>query len=532
MNTINFKLQFLSILGCGAVLSPTFLKAQSKAKNQHPNIIFILSDDHAQTAISAYGGINSKIAVTKNIDRIANQGAIFSNMYCTNSLSGPSRACLLTGKYSNVNGFYVNEGGIVFDNTQPTTATILHENGYSTALIGKWHLMSQPVGFDYYKIHINNAQQGSYWDPVYDTNGVALKETGYETNISTNSAIEWMDKGRDKNKPFMLMLHFKAPHRSWEPDSIYQHLYDNVDFPYPATFDDDYKTREKTAGQSMAKIAENLSRLDLKQVPPNGLNDKEKNDWLWYGGTGKNQFWSPDSSLQGESLKRWKFQKYIKDYMRCVQSVDDNVGRVLDYLEKSGLDDNTIVFYMGDQGYFLGEHGWYDKRWMYEESIKMPCLIRFPKQIKSGIKIENMAINVDIAPTILDYAGVKIPNDMQGESLKPLLEDNKNASSKWRKSVYYQYFEYPKWHNVLPHYGIRNSRYKLIHFYYTDDIWEFYDLKNDPNELTNQYNNPIYKKTIAGLKVELQKQQKKYKDDMPLNERKEMTKKYSVEYKN
>lgn len=524
---MNYKI--LPLIGCSLV-STVHLLAVDKQKNTRPNIIFILADDHAKPAISAYGGINAKLAPTPNIDRIASEGALFNNMLCTNSISGPSRACLITGKYSNVHGFYQNEGGIVFDNSQPTTATILQANGYSTALIGKWHLMSKPVGFDFYMIHAASNQQGLYWNPLYDINGTLQKINGYESSISTDAALKWMSAERDKCKPFMLMLHFKAPHRPWEPDSIYQHLWDDVDFPYPATFNDDYKTREKTAGQSMATIENHLSRNDLKQTPPAGLTEKERADWLWYGGSGNNQFWTPNDSLQGQKLKNWKFQQYIKNYLRCVRSVDDNVGRVLDYLKESGLDENTIVVYMGDQGFYLGEHGWYDKRWMYEESFQMPCLIRYPKDIKPGEKINLLATNIDIAPTLLDYAGVKIPKDMQGKSLKPILEENKCAEKNWRKSVYYQYFEYPKWHNVLPHYGLRTDRYVLIHFYFTEDMWEFYDLEKDPNELTNQYANPEYCKIIERLKKELAIQQKKVGDYLPLDERKKLTEKFSIQY--
>ncbi len=523
------KLQLLSFIGMAGAFQMHAVD-KNKPDTERPNIIFILSDDHAKPAISAYGGIYAKLAPTPNIDRIANEGALFNNMLCTNSISGPSRACLITGKYSTTHGLYLNEGGIVFDNTQPTTATILHSNGYATALFGKWHLMSKPVGFDYYKIHAASNQQGMYWDPLFETNGKVEKEKGYESNLSTNAALKWLDEGRDKAKPFMLMLHYKAPHRTWESDSIYQHLWDDMDFPYPATFNDDYKTREKTAGQSMATIENHLSRNDLKQVPPPGLTGKDRADWLEYGGSGKNQFWTPDPNLKGQELKNWKFQQYIKNYLRCVRSVDDNVGSLLNYLKKNGLDKNTIIVYMGDQGFFLGEHGLYDKRWMYEESFQMPCLIRFPKNIQAGIKINLLAANIDIAPTLLDYAGVKIPADMQGKSLKPLLEQNEKVEKKWRKSVYYQYYEYPKWHNVLPHYGLRTNRYKLMHFYYTEDMWEFYDLQKDPNEMTNQYNNPEYQKIIAGLKKELYKQQKNIGDDMHLEERRKMTEKYSLQY--
>lgn len=521
--------KILPLVGCG-VLSLSFVAAVEKKQAARPNILFILADDHAKTAISAYGGINAKLAPTPNIDRIAKDGAIFNNMLCTNSISGPSRACLLTGTYSTINGFYQNEGGVRFDSTQVTTATLLQANGYNTALVGKWHLFTTPVGFDYYKMHDNPNQQGTYWNPIFNTNGTKATEKGYSSNLEANAALKWLNNDRDKSKPFMLMLHFKAPHRPWEPDSIYQHLFDNVQFPYPVTFNDDYIGREKTAGQSMAMIEKHLSRKDLKQEPPVGLTRKVEAEWLNYGGSGDNQLWSPSTELKGQELKNWKFQQYIKDYLRCVRSVDDNVGRVLDYLKANGLEENTIVIYMGDQGFYLGEHGWYDKRWMYEESLQMPCVVRFPKGVKAGKKIDKLGLNIDIAPTLLDYAGVKVPKAMQGKSLKPLLEQNKDVENTWRKSAYYQYFEYPKWHRVQPHYGVRTERYKLIHFYYSMDVWELYDLKNDPNELKNQYGNPEFQKISANLKAELKKLQKQYKDNLSLDARKKMTDKFSVKY--
>ncbi len=519
----------LPVLGC-SLSSCNFAKEPEKKLDTRPNIIFILADDHAKTAISAYGGINAGLAPTPNIDRIAKEGAIFNNMLCTNAICGPSRASLLTGTYSTTNGFYQNEGGVRFDSTQVTSALLLQKAGYNTAITGKWHLFSTPVGFDYYKIHDDPSQQGFYWNPLFSTNGVRAVETGYTTNLEADAALKWLNDVRDKSKPFMLMLHFKAPHRIWEPDTIYQHLFDNITFPYPATFNDDYAGREKTAGHAMATIENHMSRGDLKQIPPANLSGKQKQDWLWYGGSGDLQDWSPSPDLKGQELKNWKFQNYIKDYLRCVRSIDDNVGRVLDYLKENGLEENTIVIYMGDQGFYLGEHGWYDKRWMYEESLQMPCLVRFPKGVKAGEKIDKIGLNIDIAPTLLDYAGVHIPGEMQGESLKPLLEQNKKAEKNWRKSAYYQYFEYPRWHRVQPHYGVRTNRYKLIHFYYNIDVWELYDLKNDPNELNNQFNNPDYQETVAELKLELKRLQKQYDDDLSLEQRRKLTDRYSVQY--
>lgn len=525
---MNCNKNVLPFIGLG--LLSISAHAQQKAETKRPNIIFILSDDHARSAVSAYGGINAQLAPTPNIDAIGNDGAIFNNMLCTNAISGPSRACLITGKYSTSHGFYQNEGGIQFDNTQTTVQKLLRENGYNTALVGKWHLMSKPTGFDYYKIHGDKSQQGTYWDPIFEENGKKHTEKGYATNLVTDAAIQWISQGRDKNKPFCMMLNFKAPHRPWEPDTKYLHLFDDVDFPFPASFNDNYSGREKTAAESMATIENHLSRGDLKQTPPEGLSKQERSKWLWWGGSGKNQYWSPDSTLKGQALKNWKFQQYVKNYLRCVRSVDDNVGRVMAYLKENGMLENTIVIYMGDQGFYLGEHGWYDKRWMYEESIQMPCLISYPNGIKAGTKIDKIALNVDITPTLLNYAGIKAPKDMQGVSLKGLLEKDKKVEANWRKSAYYQYFEYPKWHNVQPHYGVRTDRYKLIHFYYNVDVWEFYDLEKDPTEVKNQYNNPEYSKVITSLKKELSKLQKQYGDNLPLKERRKMTDKYMLKY--
>lgn len=519
----------IPIVGCTLVALSAHAADKQKMESR-PNILFILSDDHACPAISAYGGINARLAPTPNIDAIGNNGAIMRNMLCTNSISGPSRACLLTGKYSTANGFYQNEGGIVFDNTQEQYQKLLRANGYTTALFGKWHLMSDPAGFDYYKIHADASQQGTYWDPVFSINGKKEREKGYATTITANSAIGWLDDIRDKDKPFCLMLHFKAPHRPWAPDSCYLHLFDGVTFPYPETFNDDYSTRELTIGKSMATIENHLSRNDMKQTPPAGLSPEERDKWLGWGGSGEDQFWTPDPNLKGQDLKNWKFQTYIKDYLRTVRSVDDQVGRVVKYLKDHGLYENTIIVYMGDQGFFLGEHGLYDKRWMYEESLQMPCLISYPKKIKAGQNLKELALNVDIAPTLLDFAGVKVPADMQGKSMKTLLTDEKKAEKGWRKTAYYQYFEYPKWHNVQPHYGVRTEIYKLIHFYYNIDQWEFYDLRADRNELLNQYGNPKYKEIISWMKKEIVRLQKQYGDDMPLNERRRLTDRYMLKY--
>ncbi len=514
----------------GALLALSSCGGAETEAPKRPNILFILSDDHTREGISAYGGRFSEIAKTPNIDAIAENGVLMENVVCTNSISGPSRACLLTGKYSTEHGFYQNEGGIVFNGEQQQYQHLLKAAGYRTVLFGKWHLYSMPTGFDHFMIHNDQSQQGLYWNSIYNIDGRDTTANGYSTTITANAALEWLDQNAVGDEPFAMMLHFKAPHRPWEPDSCYQHLWDDIEMPYPETFNDDYKTREETIGVNMATVENHLSRLDLKLTPPEGLTPEERMKWLWYGGNGNGEFWTPDPKLQGEELKKWKYQGYVKDYLRCVRSVDDQVGRVIAMLKEKGIFENTLIIYMGDQGFYMGEHGIYDKRWMYEESLIMPCLISYPGDVKAGQKVDKIALNVDIAPTILDFAGIEIPKDMQGESMKALLEGDKTAADNWRTSAYYQYFEYPKWHNVQPHFGIRTERYKLIHYYYNIDKWEFFDMEKDPNELTNQYDNAEYAEVIDSLKVELKDLQVKYNDDLPLDERRELTDRYMLKY--
>lgn len=493
---------------------------------ERPNIIFIMSDDHASHAISAYGGIYKDVAPTPNIDRLANEGILMSNTFCTNSICGPSRATILTGKYSHQNGFYKNVGGDPFNGSQTTFPKELQKNGYTTAVVGKWHLWSEPTGFDYYKYHVLNEEQGSYWNPVYNDNGKEVLEKGYATNLTGQFALDWLENKRDKTKPFMLMFQFKAPHRPWYPDEKYKTLFDGVTMPYPETFNDDYQTRELTAGKAMMTVEHHLANKDLKITPPEGLTEVEYNKWLRLGDKGEHV--SPSDTLTGEALKQWKYQKYIKDYLACIRSVDDNVGQLLDYLDANGLADNTIVIYTADQGFYLGDHGWYDKRFMYEESLRMPFMIRYTSKIKAGQKSDNINLNIDFAPTILDMAGVKPPKDMQGKSFAKSLTDGHSRCE--RKDMYYHYYEYPKWHNVQPHYGIRTDRYKLIHFYYDVDVWELYDLQEDPNELTNAYGNADKKDLIKKLKRKLYKLQKEYGDDVSLEQMRAVTKEGMVHY--
>jgi arylsulfatase A-like enzyme len=344
--------------------------SEAEKQVERPNIIFIMSDDHASQAISAYGGIYDSLAPTPNIDRLANEGMLFRNVFCTNAICGPSRAAILTGKYSHVNGYYKNEGGGVFNNQQWTFPEELQKNGYQTALFGKWHLGSEPKGFDYYKFHEGNGQQGFYWNPVYNQNGVTITEKGYATNLTTDYALQWLDSATGNKKPFCLILQYKAPHRNWEPDSMYTDLWENIEMPYPKTFNDDYKTRELTAGNTDMTM-DFFNRKDMKQVPPAGLEGTALNTWFTYGNK-RGENWKPNDLMSDEEVRKWKYQTYIKDYLACVKSVDDNVGRVLKYLDEKGLAENTLVVYTSDQGFYLGEHGWFDKRFMYEESLRMP----------------------------------------------------------------------------------------------------------------------------------------------------------------
>ena len=508
-------LLLLSLCACNSAKDEQ--KDIVEKENKPLNIIYIMADDHAYQAVSAYGSQISKLAPTPNIDRIAEQGARMDAVYCTNSICGPSRSSILTGKFSHVNGFYKNVDGGDFNGEQLTFPKVFQKNGYQTAVIGKWHLGTTPTGFDYSKVLINWGGQGTYFNPQFCING---KDTVRETKRHSTKAIEddcldWLEN-RDTTKPFMLLYQFKAPHRDWRPDSMFHELFTDFDFPLPETFEDDYEGR-LAASENMMEIGNHLNRRDMKQVPPPGLSRRDSMRWLAYGDKG--QYWSPNDSLKGDALKYWKYQTYIKDYLRCVAGVDRAVGSVLDYLEENGLSENTIVVYTSDQGFYLGEHGWFDKRWRYEESFKMPFLIKNPRTIEAGTTSDAMVMNVDFAPTLLDMAGLDIPAQMQGKSFKGAFEgDDKNK----RKSVYYHYYEYPIWHKVQPHYGVKTDRYKLMHFYYSMDEWELYDLKTDPNEMRNIYAEAPAE-LIESLKKELESLRKEYKDDGSMEQMRRMT---------
>lgn len=419
----------------------------------------------------------------------------------------------MTGKYSHINGYYKNYKGGVFDSKQWTYPQELKKAGYQTALVGKWHLASEPVGFDYYKYHISQGQQGLYWNPLYNDNGKKIKEKGYATNLTTDFAIDWLN-GRDEKEPFCLMLQYKAPHREWAPDTKYEDLWDDIEMPYPATFNDDYKARELTAGDTEMTM-DYFSRKDMKMTPPDSLSLKERRKWMKYGFK-PGEIVAPTEDLSSEEIREWKYQKYIKDYLATIKSVDDNIGRVLKYLKENGLEENTIVIYASDQGFFLGEHGFFDKRFMYEEALRMPFIIRYPGKIKPGTIVEDIVSNIDFAPTLLEMAGIAVPEAVQGNSFFSNLKGK--TSQDWRQSMYYHYYEYPFYHRVQPHYGIRNQRYKLIHFYYDVDIWEFYDLQNDPSEMNNLINSDTHAELVDSLKTELYRLKKGYGNTMSLTE--------------
>ena len=491
---------------------------QSKDLSKPPNIIFIMSDDHAVSAVSAYKDWLSQAAPTPNIDRIAKEGMLMHAAYNTNSICGPSRAAILTGKYSHINGFFKNESGGDFDGSQETFPKMFQRGGYQTAVIGKWHLGTAPTGFDYSKVMVNHGGQGTYFNPVFVENGKdTLVETKrHSTAQIAHDALKWLKTGRDYEKPFMMMYQFKAPHRPWTPNPKFDYLFSR-DLPLPETFNDDYSGR-LAASQNMLEIENHMNRRDLKVPPPPGLSQKEENEYYRYGNNG--EFWTPNDTLQGAELKYWKYQRYIKDYLRCVAGVDHAVGEVLDYLRDNGLEENTIVVYTSDQGFYLGEHGWFDKRWMYEPSFRMPLLIKYPKKIKAGSHNENLVLNIDFAPTLLDLANLDIPEEIQGESFKNQLFDEAYTP---RDAIYYHYYEFPYWHKVQPHYGIRTKKYKLIHYYYSMDEWELFDLENDKNEMNNLYGDPDYQQVVTALRTNLVKLQIKYKDNMTLEEMKAMT---------
>ena len=494
--TLNRR-DFLRFTG-GAAVAATLGRRAGAAPDARPNILFIMTDDHARHAISAYG---SRINKTPNIDRIANEGMRFDNCFVTNSICAPCRAVVLSGKHSHLNGQLTN--GMRFDGSQQLVSKLLQKAGYATAMIGKWHLNSDPTGFDFWEILVG---QGPYYNPPMIRNGQRVKHTGYTTDIVTDILLDWLENKRDKAKPFFAFYQHKAPHRNWQPSPKHLHLYDDVTIPEPDTLWDDYSGRSSAAKQQTMTIAQHLTPFDLKLKAPGGLTPEQRKAWD-PAYDPKNEAFRK-ANPQGKDLVRWKYQRYIKDYLRCIASVDDNIGRVLRYLEDAGIAKNTVVFYTSDQGFYLGDHGWFDKRWMYRESLINAFLARWPGVTKPGSVDTHMCQNLDYAPTFLDIAGAPIPEDMQGVSLKPLLEGKKPKD--WRKSIYYHYYEFPGAHSVRRHYGVRTDRYKLIYFYNLDE-WELFDLEKDPKELHSVYAEPAYADTVKTMKAELQRLRTLYK---------------------
>ena len=507
-------ISFLFLFAC----APKPEKEETKTR---PNILFIMTDDHAKKAMSIY---DNSLIKTPNLDKIGEEGIVFTHSYVTNSICGPSRAVFLTGKYNHINGFVDNSSR--FDGSQMTYPKILQEHGYYTSVIGKWHLKSVPQGFDYWDILIG---QGQYYNPVMINMGDTIQHTGYATNIITDLAIETLENRIPKDQPFCLMVQHKAPHRNWMPDTI--HLSGEKVYPLPDNFYDKYENRTAAAEQDLS-IKNMFMSLDMKLDPErvketgsggspnnfnvtsnwkhsrNRMNKQQLEAWDKYYMPISDEFFS--KNLSGKELVEWKYQRYMNDYLKCIQSVDDNVGRLLDYLEEKGLLENTLIVYTSDQGFYLGEHGWYDKRFMYEESFGMPMVMRYPKLIKPGTVNNDLVLNLDFAPTIMDLLQIKTDEPFQGKSLVPLMAGEK--VKKWRDGIYYHYYEYPHgWHSVKRHYGVRTERYKLIHFYNDIDKWELFDLKNDPEEMHNIYDEAD-QKLIKSLKELLVKLQEEYGD--------------------
>ncbi|MEC9094942.1 MAG: sulfatase, partial [Planctomycetota bacterium] len=467
-------------------------------------------------------GIYESLNPTPNIDRLAKQGMLFQNSFCTNSICGPSRAVIQTGKHCHLNGFMSN--GNRFDGSQQTFPKLLQQSGYQTAMIGKWHLGSNPQGFDYWDVLPG---QGLYYNPILISQKGRRQVEGYCTDIVTDLALDWLASQKNTKKPFMLMCQHKAPHRTWMPPLRHLNTYDDVKIPEPDTLFDTYQDNASTAHIQEMEIDRHMNIVYDLFVEPHDGWDPNKGKSVDKSGFRNLKTMTPaqrlawdkafrpknkaflEAKLTGKSLVSWKYQRYLKNYLRCIKGVDESVGKIMAYLEKNGLAENTIVVYSSDQGFYLGDHGWYDKRWMYEESLKMPLIVKWPGVTRAGTVNQDLVQNLDYAETFLEMTQTQIPNDMQGRSLVPILKGKTPAD--WRKSIYYHYFEFPSYHMVAKHYGVRTERYKLIRFYEFDE-WEFYDLKQDPDEKVNLYNHPDYQSEIQRLSRELDELRLSYGD--------------------
>lgn len=505
---LNFKVPLLlqKTVLIGLLISLTgWLNADAQTQ---PNILVIISDDHTMQSIGAYG---AKYGVTPRIDQLAREGMVFNRAFVTNSICAPSRAVLLTGKFSHKNGHINNLTR--FNAAQPQFQHYLSKAGYQTAWIGKWHLESEPQGFDFWKVLPG---QGYYYNPDFiNMDGSRQRINGYCTNIITDQAVEWLNK-RDESKPFCLVVGHKATHRTWMPDTVDLGSTDQLKIPLPENFYDDYEGRVAAQDQDLSIEKTMLLGYDLKIYDHDSLAMKDGNisrmsrsqqeKFLAYYHRIKSDF---TSQLTGKALTEWKYQRYMKDYLATSRSLDRNVGRIIDWLKENKLLENTLVIYTSDQGFYLGEHGWFDKRFMYEESMRTPLIMRYPSLIKAGVNDNHLVQNIDMAPTFLQLAGVPVPEDMQGESLLPVLH---NDTQHWRDALYYHYYEYPGEHHVYRHFGIRSNRYKLIRFYGEKNFWELYDLKKDPAEMKNLYGINKYHSITTDLKNQLQQLVEQYDD--------------------
>ena len=496
-----------AVLLAGALVAPAPAPAAPPAAR--PNILFIFSDDHSCQSIGAYrqwlSGFVREHQITPNIDRLAGQGALFERSFCGNSICSPSRATVLSGLHTHLNGV-THLGGSIRPGTW-TFPPALQAAGYQTALIGKWHLGNTPAGFDFYRIVPG---QGQYWKPIFNgPDGVKETIEGYVTDIITDKSIAWL-KQRDKSKPFLLLTHHKAPHRPWSPPERYYRLLADTKVPEPTTLFDDYAHRTSSARNQKMEIARDMTMAsDLKVLPsgkaPERLTPEQAARWQEAFQPRNAAFQA--ANLEGRELTRWKYQEYMKDYLRCVKAVDDSVGQLLDYLKQEGLDSNTVVIYAADQSFFNGEHGWFDKRWIYEESLTMPLIVRWPNVVKPGSRIRPMVQNIDYAPTFMEMAGLAAPASVQGRSLLPLLRGETPAD--WRRSLYYHYYD--PGHGVQQHYGLRTERYTLANFYPVQE-WELFDLEKDPQQLRSVHDDPAYAGVVAELKTELTRLRTLYRD--------------------
>jgi arylsulfatase A-like enzyme len=512
-----------------SVVSAVFVAFKPK-KQKRPNIVFIMSDDHAYQAISAY---DKRLTQTPNIDRIAKEGMLFSNACVTNSICAPSRAVILTGKHSHLNGKIDNY--FPFDTSNVTFPQILQKNGYQTAMFGKLHFGNNPKGFDEFQIL---PDQGDYYNPDFITKKEGRKKfTGYVTDLITDLTLNWLKNERDEEKPFFLAYLHKAPHREWLPAERHFKEYLKKTFPEPATLFDNYEGRGRASKEQEMNLLthmnwagdskitpENMDKLGIKESHAydkknynhtvGRMNPEQRKAWDDAYGKMNEEFMKKFPSMTDKEKMQWRYQRYMQDYLGSIAAVDDGVGQVLDFLKKNNLDENTIVVYTSDQGFYLGEHGWFDKRFIFDESFKTPLLVKWPGVIQAGSKNTQMVQNLDFAQTFLEAAGIKSPADMQGESLIPIF---KGQGKNFRDAAYYHYYEYPSVHMVKRHYGIVTEKYKLVHFYYDIDEWELYDRVNDKNEMKNVYNDPKYTQVKAELHKKLAALRIKYKDSEALD---------------